>query len=94
MTNSVWLWTDKFFDQYGIWVVFAVAISPILQQPAVVLAALANVPVFEVMLAIFIGRSIKFMIMGYVASHAPHYLGKLWGLDRELKEAGIELSRK
>lgn len=93
MTNSVWLWTDKFFDQYGIWVVFAVAISPILQQPAVVLAALANVPVFEVMLAIFIGRSIKFMIMGYVASHAPQYLGKLWGLDREMKEVGIDLNR-
>lgn len=93
MTSSAWVWTDQFFDQYGIWIVFAVAISPVLQQPAVVLAALASVPILEVMVVVFIGRIIKFMIMGYIASHAPQYLGRLWGIDRELKEVGIETGR-
>lgn len=89
--NQIWQWTHSFFENYGLLVVFVVAISPLAQQPAVILAGLAQTPIFELCLIIFTGRLIKFLIMAYVGSHAPRLLNKLWGLKGELKEVGMKI---
>jgi len=86
-----WALSQEFFDKYGLLLVFAVAISPLVQQPAIILASLANTPLLELTLVIFSGRFIKFLIMAYLGSHAPSVLGKLWGLKDELKDAGVNL---
>jgi membrane protein YqaA with SNARE-associated domain len=91
--SESWAMTQKFFEQYGLLVVFTVAITPLIQQPAVILAGLANTPLFKVALVIFFGRWIKFMVMAYVGSHAPRLLSRLWGLESELKDAGVELNK-
>ncbi|NJL24246.1 MAG: hypothetical protein HC902_03065 [Calothrix sp. SM1_5_4] len=89
--SSAWVWTADFFHEYGLLVVFLVAASPVVQQPAVILASLANTPLLELTAVIFVGRLLKFMIMAYVGSHAPGLLKKMWGLKGELRDAGIEV---
>jgi membrane protein YqaA with SNARE-associated domain len=86
-----WMLSQKFFDQYGLILVFAVAATPLVQQPTVILASLANTPLLQLAIVIFAGRFIKFLLMSYLGSHAPNLLGKLWGLKSELKEVGIKL---
>lgn len=90
-TSKTWIWTNDFFDNYGLIVVFLVAVTPIMQQPAIILASLAETPLVQLTLAIFTGRFIKFLIMAYVASHAPRLLNRLWGIKKELKEVGVQI---
>lgn len=88
--SSVWIHTQKFFDEYGLWLLFVIAATPLSQQPVLILAALARIPLFEIFLITLAGRSIKFCLLAYLGSHAPHLLKKLWGEQEELKEVGIE----
>jgi membrane protein YqaA with SNARE-associated domain len=89
-TSATWIQTDKFFTEWGLWVVFGVAVAPILQQPAVVLAAAAGIPLFEIVAIVFIGRLIKYLIMSYIASHAPAMIYKIWGIQGDLHEVGLD----
>ena len=86
-----WLWSQEFFGSYGLLFVFFVGLSPLMQQPAVILAALANTPLYQLALVIFFGRLLKFLLMSYIASHSPKYLKKFWGLKGELDEVDVKL---
>jgi len=90
--STVWKWTDEFFSKYGLLVVFIVALAPIMQQPAIILAALAFTPLIELGVIIFAGRFIKFLIMAYAGSHAPRLLSKMWGVKGELNEVGVDVT--
>jgi len=89
--SSYWKHTHDFFDKYGLLVVFIVAVTPLVQQPVVILASLAEAPLDNLVLVIFIGRFIKFLIMAYAASHAPKLLSKMWGVQGELEDLGIKV---
>lgn len=89
--TQMWATTYKFFESYGLLLVFVLGITPLSQQPALILASLANTSFTKLALAIFFGRFIKFIIMSYIATHAPRMLLKLWGVQNELKDAGVEL---
>ncbi len=89
--SFMWTWTSNFFDKYGLLVVFAVALSPIMQQPVIILSALAKTPYLELAIVIFVGRLIKFLIMSYLGSHSPQLLKRLWGMKGELKDVGIKI---
>lgn len=89
-TGWAWMTTEKFFLEYGLIVVFVVAAAPIFQHPAIVLAAVSNIALIHIFLAVFAGRLVKYLIMGYISSHAPKMLGRLWGLGEELEEVGIK----
>jgi membrane protein YqaA with SNARE-associated domain len=86
-----WIMTREFFESYGLFLVFLIAIAPLAQQPAVVLAALAQTPLWKLLAVVFIGRLIKYLIMAYIGSHAPKLLNKMWGVKEELKDTGINL---
>lgn len=86
-----WLWTEDFFDKYGMLLVFVVAITPVMQQPAVILASLAQTPLFLLAAVIFTGRFIKFLLMAYIGSHAPKLLSRMWGLKGELNDVGVNI---
>lgn len=88
---NTWKWTLDFFQQYGLLVVFLVGITPITQQPILIIAALSGLSYVPLAMAILVSRIIKFCIMAYVASHTPRLLNKLWGLKDELKDAGIKI---
>jgi membrane protein YqaA with SNARE-associated domain len=89
--STTWNMTRTFFESYGLFLVFLIAIAPFAQQPAVILAALAQTPLWQLLTVVFIGRLIKFLIMAYVGSHAPRLLNKMWGVKEELKDTGINL---
>ena len=85
-----WVWTENFFERYGMILIFIVAITPVMQQPAIIVASLAETPLFLLAAIIFSGRLIKFLLMAYVGSHAPRFLNKIWGLKGELRDAGVD----
>lgn len=89
--TRAWAVSNQFFDNYGLLLVFVVAVTPLMQQPAVILASLANTPLFDLAAVIFAGRIIKFLIMAYVGSHAPRLLKKMWGVKDELRDVGVKL---
>lgn len=88
--SSVWIWTDLMMDKYGGWALFAVALSPIMQHPAVALAALAGMSLWEIAAFVFVGRAIKYLVISWISTHAPGLLKKLWGMQGELEEAGVK----
>jgi len=84
--TGMWSWTEAFMNQHGIWALFLVAVSPVVQHPAIALAALAKVPLLNIFLVVLAGRLIKYAVISWVASHAPHLVRRLWGVSREVKE--------
>lgn len=88
--SGAWIQTQKFFDEYGLWLLFVIAATPLSQQPVLILAVLAKVPLLQIFLITLVGRWVKFALLAYVGSHAPHLIKKFWGVQDELKEVGIE----
>lgn len=84
--TKMWIWTDEFMQSYGLLVVFVVAVTPLTQPPSVILAALSHLPLSQISIAIFLGRTIKYLLIAWVSSHAPKLLGKMWGLRKEIEE--------
>lgn len=84
--TRMWILTDKFMADYGLLVVFVIAVTPLTQPPAVILAALSHMPLGYIFLAILVGRSIKYLLIAWISSHAPRLLGKMWGMRGELKD--------
>lgn len=88
--SQVWHWTDQAMDNWGAIALFLFALSPLMQHPAVALAALAGMPLMEMFWIIFAGRIIKYTALSWISSHAPRLLHKLWGMDDELKDVGLK----
>lgn len=89
--SQIWIWTEKFFDTYDIWIVFIVAILPITQHPVLILAGLSNTSLMTLTIVVFAGRFLKFALMAYLGSHSPKLLKKIWGMQDELKDAGMKI---
>jgi membrane protein YqaA with SNARE-associated domain len=92
--NSTWAWTQQLMVQWGTWAVFLIALSPLMQHPAIALAALAGMPLLKIAGLAFGGRILKYLLLAYLATHAPGMLGNLWGLQHELDEVGLEGFKK
>lgn len=92
--SSTWLWAEGLFAHYGLLFVFLVAASPLMQQPSVLLAALAKTNLLTLAAIIFAGRTIKFLIMAYIGSHAPYLLNRLWGLKGEMRDVGLKIDKE
>lgn len=87
--TSAWVWSDQIMDRWGNVTLFLIALSPIMQQPAVALAALAGMPLWDIFLLVFAGRLIKYAFISWISTHAPGMLGKLWGMKDEIEEVGV-----
>lgn len=88
--TKTWVYSHDFFQKYGLIFVFAMGITPLIQQPAVILASLAETPLWKLTVAVFVGRFAKFLFMAYLGSHAPRMLERIWGLKGELQDAGVK----
>ncbi|MCM2349440.1 MAG: hypothetical protein NDI69_05415 [Bacteriovoracaceae bacterium] len=62
-----------------------------MQQPVIILSALANTPLIDLAAVIFAGRFLKFNLMAYLGSHSPRLLKKMWGMKDELKDVGVKI---
>jgi membrane protein YqaA with SNARE-associated domain len=86
LESTTWVSIASFLIDYGAPALALISISPFPQQPAVVLCALAGLPLTPIFLAIFIGRGLKYGLFAWAASHAPKLIEKFKGARREAKE--------
>jgi membrane protein YqaA with SNARE-associated domain len=84
--SETWRKLTVFIENHGPWALALVAVGPIPLQIGVVIAAAAKMPMMPYFAAILIGRLIKYGFLSWVATHAPGFLGKLWGIKGELKD--------
>lgn len=61
------------------------AAGPFPLQPAVVLGALAKVPLDAVFFWVILGRGTKYLFFAWAATHAPKLLSKIWGVRQEVE---------
>lgn len=89
--GTFWLWTEGFFQEYGLFLVFFIAATPLLQQPVVIFAGLAHTPLIHFLAVIAAGRLTKYLILAYIGYRSPSLLSKLWGVKNELDEIGVHI---
>lgn len=90
LSSSVWVWTEGLFQNYGLWLLLAVASAPILIHPVVVFSLAGQHSLQLVLGVVLAGRLIKYGVMVWVALKAPGSISRLWGLKHELEEVGID----
>jgi membrane protein YqaA with SNARE-associated domain len=90
MKSGVWIWAENFFSHHGVWVVFISGVSPITQQPALIISSLAGAPLWEIGVVFLVAKVIKFTLVGYLASHAPQYLGSFRSVQHEMENLNVE----
>ncbi len=74
--SSEWIKTEKIVNQYGGWGLGLISFSPLPQQLAVVICALAKMPLWEIFLAVFLGRAPKYYLFALLALKFPHLYDK------------------
>lgn len=70
----LWLWLESVFQDYGLALILGISATPLMIQPVIVIACLAEVPIKELIAIVFVGRLIKCGALAYMASHAPKYV--------------------
>jgi membrane protein YqaA with SNARE-associated domain len=75
--SKSWAQTEHFFKNNGGWTLPLIAISPIPQQPAVILASLLEMDLFVIILGVLAGRLVKYILICWAAFHSPQLLKKL-----------------
>lgn len=90
LTES-WAWkqTEYFFADYGLWVLFFFAATPLSIQPALFFSVMAGTGILPIFIVTLIGRIIKNGLLGGIASKAPTYLNRLWGIRKDMEEVGL-----
>lgn len=86
LESGIWRWTEGFMNEYGGLALLGVAMSPLIQHPAVALAALSKLPLEKIFGIILLGRLIKFGLVCWITSHMPHLILRLWGVRKEVVE--------
>ncbi len=90
LQSEQWSWMQEFFSVHGLWLLFVVGLSPLPQQAAVLIVALAGAPILQIAAVLFVAKTAKFVFVGYLASHAPQKLGRLKQVKNELRELDLE----
>jgi len=69
-------WSDatRWVSAYGIWALLVIAASPFPQTPALIFAAVSQLPIAELFLALFLGKLLKYSMYGFVAAKFPSWL--------------------
>jgi len=105
--NDAWEAADSFLEKYGYWAVALSALCPVPQQPAVLLAALAEMPLTTLFLSFLVGRLLKYGFFAWSVRHLPNLVlrilsrenmtllalrnGKL--LKRKVSDTGVSLAQ-
>ncbi len=69
-----WIRATDFIESYGAWALFGFSVGPLPQQAGVAFAGITHMPMTQIFLAVWLGRSIKYLAINWVASHAPRLL--------------------
>jgi uncharacterized membrane protein YdjX (TVP38/TMEM64 family) len=86
--SGAWLRADRWADSYGHWALFLSALLPAPQQPMVAIDALTGTSLSRIGWVFLAGRALKYVILGWLASHAPDKLLRLRSVRWALTRAG------
>jgi membrane protein YqaA with SNARE-associated domain len=75
VNSKAWIDSNRWLSEYGalaLFVLMAVPL-PVLKTPALAFVAIYRMPIYEVVLAIGMGKLLKYVLYAYVASRFPKY---------------------
>lgn len=74
-TDSQWQQVMQWGEDYGIWALFLIAISPLPQTPALILLASSHQDYAPIFLAMLGGKILKYGFFAWLARHFPERIG-------------------
>ncbi len=75
--SKTWMDSSRYIADHGFLGLGFISLGPLPQHVAVAIAGLAHMKMFEVFLAILIGRGIKYFFLSWAMTHSPRLLKKL-----------------
>ncbi|MBC7397687.1 MAG: hypothetical protein H7333_09615 [Bdellovibrionales bacterium] len=72
--NAIWLQSEAWMHHYGLLAVGFFSMVPLTMHPLIAIAALNQVSLIMIGLAILAGRLFKYGILAWIAAHAPAHL--------------------
>jgi membrane protein YqaA with SNARE-associated domain len=68
-------WSDAtiWVSTYGTWALLAISATPLPQTPALIFTAVSRLPLWEVFVALLIGKLIKYGAYGFLAARFPSW---------------------
>lgn len=87
-TTSPESWTrvTQWIQSYGTIALGVLVAGPVPPQPIVAVAAAAKMPLSELFFSYWVGRNFRYLLIAWVATHAPSFLGNLKGVDKEIEK--------
>jgi membrane protein YqaA with SNARE-associated domain len=80
--SEAWREADAWLSAYGLPALFAIAVSPFPQTPALIFTALHRLPIAEVFLALITGKALKYGLYASVVARFPdffrHRMPRAW----------------
>ncbi|HHX4058149.1 TPA: hypothetical protein ACU967_005938 [Burkholderia contaminans] len=70
MSSKHWLHLQEWVSQAGLWALAAITASPLTQPPALALAGMLGMPMWQVFLAVALGKSVKYCVIEYATHRA------------------------
>ncbi len=77
--SSGWLRASDWVTHYGFWGLWLIALSPLPQQPAILLCALGHMAAPEISVAVFFGRLPKYLLFSYLATKGTQWFKHEFG---------------
>jgi membrane protein YqaA with SNARE-associated domain len=81
--SANWVRMTGWIERWGFWGLWFIALGPLPQQPAILICALAHMPLVEIFGAVFLGRAPKYILFSYLATHSPKLFRKFFGNEIE-----------
>jgi membrane protein YqaA with SNARE-associated domain len=66
-----WQWASEWLQRYGLIVMLLIAASPMPQTPALLFCALANLPTLGILVAVGVGKTIKYLFLAWATARYP-----------------------
>ena len=86
-----WARVVRWVQNDGIVGIGLVSFSPIPQHPAVIVGALAEMPLSAIFLAVWVARLVKYAIFGALSAYAPGWLMKIPKIRKAVEELEPQL---
>jgi len=77
LQTKAWIDVNRWVLAYGTWALFVIAASPFAQTPALVVAAVSDLPIPEVFLALLLGKLVKYGLWAWAAAKFPDWIHHL-----------------
>ena len=80
--SKAWADATRWVSDYGTWALLFFAASPLPQTPVLIATAISRLPVVEILLALFLGKLLKYGFYGWLAARTSpwaHRFVRLFG---------------